>query len=108
MTRVALTTMLKVIGRLDNLRPAPVSIGKERTTSQVKKIVKEFEPGDSATLPESWHYHIYLTEDWDGFFPFPTSKFAQILFSRLESVTVPTLTFFHSSENQLGRRCAGR
>jgi hypothetical protein len=80
MTRVALTTMLKVIGRLDNLRPAPVSIGKERTTSRVKKIVKEFEPGDSALFPESWHYHIYLTEDWDGFFPFPTSKssFAQL------------------------------
>ena len=70
MTRVALTTMLKVLGRLENLRPARVSTGESR----VKKVVKEFVPGDEKVLPESWHYHLFLTEDWDQFFPFPTSK----------------------------------
>ena len=78
MTMVALSTMLKVVGRLDHLRPAPVTIGKTMGTSKVKKVVKEFEPGDSKVLPESWHYHAFLTEDWDMYFPFPTSKPAKI------------------------------
>ncbi|KXT14510.1 hypothetical protein AC579_9558 [Pseudocercospora musae] len=73
MTRVALTTMLKVIARLDGLEPMPVSVGKQREPHSVKKVVKEFIPGDLAYLPESWHYHLYLTEDWDQYFPFPTS-----------------------------------
>ena len=75
MTRVALTTMLKVVARLDGLRPAPVSLGRKRTQAAVQKVVKEFVPGDSKVLPESWHYHLFLTEDWDAYFPFPTSKF---------------------------------
>ena len=74
MTRVALTTMLKVICRLDGLRPAPVTVGNHMRESEVKKVVKEFVPGDSKVLPESWHYHAFLTEDWDMYFPFPTSK----------------------------------
>ena len=74
MTRVALTTMLKVIGRLDNLRPARVTVGKTPVPNQVKKVVKEFVPGDLKVLPESWHYHAFLTVDWDQYFPFPTSK----------------------------------
>ena len=74
MTRVALTTMLKVIARLDNLKPARVSVGGNTVNSSVKKVMKEFEPGDSKVLPESWHYHAFLTEDWDMYFPFPTSK----------------------------------
>ncbi|KJX94810.1 fatty acid oxygenase like protein [Zymoseptoria brevis] len=73
MTRVALTTMLKVIGRLDNLRPAPVSVGTQSVGHSVKKVMKEFVPGDKHVLPEEWHYHLYLTEDWDQYFPFPTS-----------------------------------
>ncbi|EME48559.1 hypothetical protein DOTSEDRAFT_67567 [Dothistroma septosporum NZE10] len=73
MTRVALTTMLKVIGRLDNLRPATVATGKYSGEHKVKKVLKEFVPGDRAVLPEEWHYHLYLTEDWDQYFPFPTS-----------------------------------
>ncbi|KAK5120264.1 hypothetical protein LTR85_006470 [Meristemomyces frigidus] len=73
MTRVALTTMLKVIARLDNLQPAPVSIGGNSVKSSVQKVIKEFVPGDLAVLPESWHYHAFLTEDWDMYFPFPTS-----------------------------------
>lgn len=55
MTRVALTTMLKVIGRLDNLRPAPVSVGNLSTKHEVKKVMKEFVPGDKQVLPEDWH-----------------------------------------------------
>ncbi|KAK4548052.1 hypothetical protein LTR36_010772 [Oleoguttula mirabilis] len=73
MTRVALTTMLKVIARLDNLQPAPVSIGGNSVKSSVQKVVKEFVPGDLKDIPESWHYHAFLTEDWDMYFPFPTS-----------------------------------
>lgn len=79
MTRVALTTMLKVIARLENLQPAPVSIGGTSVKSSVQKVVKEFVPGDLAVLPESWHYHAFLTEDWDMYFPFPTSKFSPIV-----------------------------
>jgi hypothetical protein len=79
MTRVALTTMLKVVGRLDNLRPAPVTIGHSMTTSRVKKVVKEFVPGDLSVLPENWHYDQFLTENWDMYFPFPTSKYSQTL-----------------------------
>ncbi|KAI6900680.1 heme peroxidase [Hortaea werneckii] len=73
MTRVALTTMLKVIARLDNLQPVPVSLGGDSVKSFVKKVTKEFVPGDSKVLPEEWHYHAFLTEDWDMYFPFPTS-----------------------------------
>ncbi|EMC94912.1 hypothetical protein BAUCODRAFT_518221 [Baudoinia panamericana UAMH 10762] len=73
MTRVALTTMLKVIAKLDRLQPAPVAIGRVSTTSSVKKVVKEFIPGDLKVMPEAWHYHQFLTEDWDMYFPFPTS-----------------------------------
>ena len=66
--------MLKVIAKLDHLRPAPVAIGGTTVPSQVKKVVKEFVPGDLAKIPEAWHYHQFLTEDWDMYFPFPTSK----------------------------------
>lgn len=54
--RVALTTMLKVVGRLDNLRRAPGPAG------QLKKIPA---PGGS---------HVYLRSDHGSYFPFPTSK----------------------------------
>jgi cytochrome P450 len=75
MTRVALTTMLKVIAKLPNLRPALVTEGSSPPAPcRVKKVVKEFVPGDLKTIPESWHYHAFLTEDWDMYFPFPTSK----------------------------------
>lgn len=74
MTRVALTTMLKVIARLENLQPAVMAVGSESVKSSVKKVTKEFVTGDVKTLPEEWHYHAFLTEDWDMYFPFPTSK----------------------------------
>jgi hypothetical protein len=68
MVRVGLTAMLKEIVKLEGLRAAPVWPGP---VSSVKKVLRSF--GDNDTLPESWHYHAYLTEDWDSFFPFPTS-----------------------------------
>lgn len=75
MTRVALTTMLKVFAKLANLRPALVTVGSNPPAPcTVKKVVKEFVPGDLKVIPESWHYHAFLTEDWDMYFPFPTSK----------------------------------
>ena len=74
MTRVALTTMLKVIARLENLRPATVAVGARSQPAKVKKVLKEFTPGDLSVIPESWHYNQFLTEDWDMYFPFPISK----------------------------------
>lgn len=81
MTRVALTTMLKVIASLPKLQPAPVSIGGMTIPSKVKKVVKEFVPGDSAVVPEAWHYHEFLTEDWEMYFPFPASKSSNCLYT---------------------------
>lgn len=73
--RVACTTMLRKFFQLENLRPATVSVGRQSLPSSVKKMVKEFVPGDSKTMPEGWGFHVYMMEDWDMFFPFPTSKF---------------------------------
>ncbi|KAK5116380.1 hypothetical protein LTR62_007927 [Meristemomyces frigidus] len=74
MTRVALTTMLKVFARLEGLEAAPVAVGGQTVKSSLKKTVKEFVPGDLEVLPEEWHYHQFLTEDWEMYFPFPASK----------------------------------
>jgi hypothetical protein len=71
---VACTTMLRKMFQLENLRPATVSVGRQSVKSQVKKLRKEFVPGDSKVLPEGWAFHVYLMEDWDMFFPFPASE----------------------------------
>jgi linoleate 8R-lipoxygenase/9,12-octadecadienoate 8-hydroperoxide 8R-isomerase len=55
MCKAALTTMLKVVGRLDNLRRAPGAQG------QLKKIAG---PGGIT---------IYMTADNSSLFPFPTT-----------------------------------
>ena len=55
-SRVALTAMLKVVGRLDNLRRA---VGPQ---GQMKKI------------PRAGGFYIYMTENHGSYFPFPTSK----------------------------------
>jgi hypothetical protein len=75
--RVACTTMLRKMFQLENLRPATVSVGRQSVESSVKKLVKEFVPGDSKVMPEGWGFHVYMMEDWDMFFPFPASKFAR-------------------------------
>ena len=53
--KLALTTMLKVIGRLDNLRRAPGPQGQLKRLSGPGGIAK------------------YMTPDQSGFSPFPTS-----------------------------------
>jgi len=58
MTRIALTTMLREVARLPNLRPALGPQGK------VHKVAKK-------ELGADYPYHAYLTENWDGFWPFP-------------------------------------
>ncbi|PLB52792.1 heme peroxidase [Aspergillus steynii IBT 23096] len=54
-TLLALTAMLRVVGRLDNLRPAPGAQG------QVKKIYNES------------GYYVYMRADWGSYSPFPTT-----------------------------------
>lgn len=56
-SRVALTAMLKVVGRLDNLRRAPGPAG------ELKKI------------PRPGGFYIYMRADHGSFFPFPLSEF---------------------------------
>ncbi|KAF2470788.1 heme peroxidase [Lindgomyces ingoldianus] len=59
MTRVALTAMLKEVAKLPNLRTAKGTQGK------VHKVTKPLFPG------EKYPYHVYLTENWDSYWPFP-------------------------------------
>ncbi|OGM41008.1 fatty acid oxygenase [Aspergillus bombycis] len=54
-TLLALTSMLRVVGGLDNLRRAPGPQG------QLKKIQRE------------GGYYVYLREDWGSYSPFPTT-----------------------------------
>jgi len=56
-SRVALTAMLRTIGRLDNLRRAPGPQG------QLKKVLR---PGGTM---------VYMRADHGGYFPFPTSQY---------------------------------
>jgi linoleate 8R-lipoxygenase/9,12-octadecadienoate 8-hydroperoxide 8R-isomerase len=65
MTRISLTTMLREVARLKGLRPALGPQGK------VHKISKTMGVGEQA---EKYQYHAYLTENWDGFWPFPCGK----------------------------------
>lgn len=55
-SRVALTAMLKTVGRLDNIRRAPGPAG------ELKKI------------PRPGGFYIYMRADHGSYFPFPTSK----------------------------------
>lgn len=55
-SRIALTSMLRVVGRLDNLRPAAGRQG------QLKKI------------PREGGYYVYMKEDGGSYTPFPASK----------------------------------
>lgn len=56
-SRVALTAMLRTVGRLDNLRRAPGPQG------ELKKI------------PRPGGFYIYMRADRGSYFPFPTSEF---------------------------------
>ncbi|KAH6241954.1 hypothetical protein HBI15_008700 [Parastagonospora nodorum] len=59
MVRVIMTTMLKEVAKLKNLRPAPGPQGK------IHKVEKG--------VGEEYPYHAYLTEMQDMYFPFPCS-----------------------------------
>ncbi|KAH0556978.1 hypothetical protein GP486_005232 [Trichoglossum hirsutum] len=54
-SKVLITAVLKTIGRLDNLRRAPGDQGR------LKKI------------PRPGGFHLYMKEDYGGYFPFPTT-----------------------------------
>ncbi|KAJ5239525.1 hypothetical protein N7468_004144 [Penicillium chermesinum] len=54
-TKIALVSMLRVVGRLENLRRAPGAQG------QLKKI------------PQEGGYYVYLRQDGGSYFPFPMS-----------------------------------
>jgi cytochrome P450 len=58
MTRVALTSMLKEVAKLKGLRPAK---GLQGMVHKVPKL----------ELGKEYPYHAYLTENWDGYWPFP-------------------------------------
>ena len=66
LARISLTTMLREIAKLKNLRPAPGPQG------QIKKVVQKL-GGEKET--GKYPYHAYLTGDWDMYFPFPCCKF---------------------------------
>lgn len=68
MTRITLTTMLREVARLKNLRPALGPQGK------IHKVEKKMGPGE-----EKYSYHAYLTENQDMYFPFPCGKFSFFL-----------------------------
>ena len=59
MTQVALTTMLKTVCRLDNLRRAP---GPQ---------------GEFKTMEVTGGFKMYLTEQGDGFWPYPATMKVQ-------------------------------
>jgi hypothetical protein len=65
MTRISLTTMLREVARLKNLRPALGPQGK------VHKVVKKM-----GSEEEKYSYNAYLTENQDMYFPFPCGKFS--------------------------------
>lgn len=68
MTRVALTSMLRVVARLKGLRPA---VGVQGQLHKVGKRVGAMDDDDDDA--EKYPYHAYLTENWDMYFPFPCS-----------------------------------
>lgn len=89
-SRVALTAMLKVVGRLDNLRRAPGPQG------EMKKI------------PRPGGFYTYMRGDWGGYWPFPTSEWRIFLsISGLETGMSGLTNELCSDESMLGRRAAG-
>lgn len=82
MTRVALTSMLKVIGQLDGLRPVPGPQGVIQKRRQpfpegiTPPVSTGIWPGQGRIWrDEDINYHVYLTEMFDSYFPFPTCEY---------------------------------
>jgi len=67
MTKIALTTMLKEVAKLKGLRPA---LGAQGKVHKVEKKTRRNDP---------YPYHAYLTEMWDGYWPFPCGESALFL-----------------------------
>lgn len=86
MTRITLTTMLKEIAKLKNLRPAKGPQG------MVHKVEKKMSKDK-----EEYPYHAYLTENWDMYFPFPCGK------SPPPPFLICVCSCLTSSESMLGR-----
>ncbi|KAF2433982.1 heme peroxidase [Tothia fuscella] len=59
-TRIALTAMLKMVARLDGLRPAT---GPQGLIHKIPRVL----PGGARGVP----YNGFLTENWDGVWPVP-------------------------------------
>ena len=79
-SRVAVTAMLRTVGKLNNLRRAPGPAG------QLKKI------------PRPGGFYVYMRSDHGSYWPFPTSKFC-IVRLLIEGLV---LTRSDSDENTLG------
>ncbi|KAK9418435.1 putative Heme peroxidase [Seiridium unicorne] len=76
LTRVSLTSMMKIIGQLDGLQPVPGPQGflQKRTQPFPDGITPPGPTGhDSVWRDGDVHYHVYLTEMFDSYFPIPTS-----------------------------------
>lgn len=82
-TKIALVAMLRVVGRLENLRRAPGAQG------QLKKI------------PQEGGYYVYLRQDGTAYFPFPMCK-SHRLANHLNIVLIDP--FFYSAQASLGWR----
>ena len=82
-SRVALTAMLKVVGRLDNLRRAPGAQGQYThripclVASGHRDILKGRlmrNAGRLKKIPRPEGFDMYMRADHGSYFPFPTSK----------------------------------
>jgi len=70
-TRVALTAIFKVVGKLNNLRPAIGAQGK------IHKILAPY-PVEGQQPKGPW-FHNYLTENHDRLWPSPQSKSSSLI-----------------------------
>lgn len=84
MNKIALTSMLKEVARLNGLRPAKGPQG------QVHKVAMRLQEGDK------YAFHAYLTETWSELWPFPCGE------SYLSRFTWEALLTIRSTEDQLG------
>jgi linoleate 8R-lipoxygenase/9,12-octadecadienoate 8-hydroperoxide 8R-isomerase len=79
-TRIALTAMLKVVAKLDGLKPAAGDQGL------IHKILRPL-PG-SVPGTEAQRYNGFLTENWDAIWPVPQSKFTSYLGSLVQHANI--------------------
>lgn len=85
---VALTSMLRVVGRLENLRRAPGPQG------ELKKV------------PRPGGFYVYMRENHEGYFVFPLSKLSLSISTLLAWTAVNACVLF-SDEGSFRRRAPG-